>query len=358
MPRGHKRNLSNGQSQSDSKLRKSSSADALDLMSGDAAQTDLDYSTSQPVTINNPTTSANRPTKRGKHDQNKINKEQSANDRKCGHCSTLIKTSDFDILFLECCFCKGCYHSCCLNIDESLEQFLYVVTDIGGWSCPKCRVSLSQSIISRNDGTEKNKNSQPGNSSCLEKLSSEIKILQSQIQTLSEGLSGVMVKMTSHENSGSSLVGKMNVFHSSFSQVVKGSQTAEENLDKSQNGRGPSTETQQHAGVLASNLDNQFRTAVLSAVHSEMKSISKRSTNIIVSGFSKRSNISDKDHFLKFCSEFFSFEPKIISTRRLGREENSRIQPLLVTFSNLADSEYLISNAKQLRTVDDSFVRI
>ena len=126
------------------------------------------------------------------------------------------------------------------------------------------------------------------------------------------------------------------------------------------NTRQHTSQSPRHPGedvILASDLGKEFKTAMLSAVHSEMKSISKRSSSIAVSWISKLSNISDKELFVKFCSQFFSFQPNIRSTRRLGSGDNDRTQPLLVTFDNDVDSDHLIKNVKFLRTVDDAYVR-
>ena len=161
------------------------------------------------------------------------------------------------------------------------------------------------------------------------------------------------------------------IFNSSYAQAVSANialdQSASGNVVQQKqskylvpNMQQQTIQSSKHPGedvILASDLGKEFKTAVLSAVYSEMNSISKRSASIVVSGISKRSNISDKELFMKFCSQFFSFQPNIRSTRRLGSGDNNRTQPLLVTFDNDADSDYLMKNAKFLRTVDDAYVR-
>ena len=110
--------------------------------------------------------------------------------------------------------------------------------------------------------------------------------------------------------------------------------------------KSTNTSKKSEDAILALNFENQFKTAVLSAVHSEKKFIARRSTSIVVSGFHKRTNVSDKDHFVKVCSQFYEFEPKIVSTRRLGRNDNNKAQPLLITFGDTTEPDYLIQNAK------------
>ena len=341
-------------------LRKSSSAEALNQsLNNSTRSTDLDnMASSQPVgslssvSVNN---------KIGRDNQNKTT--TAGDDSLCGHCDTPITI--FEILFLKCCFCTKKYHSCCLEIDESLEQYLYVVTDVGGWSCPTCRATLSSDKTAKSD-TGRNKNSSMNNIDNLQKLSFEIKALQAQIQSLSE----VMSKTNTESSPERNIINSAKIFKPSYTQIVTKHQPAStqftelsHDLHSQSTGReqqakkSTSTSIKSVDAVLASNFENQFKTAVLSAVHSEMKSFARRSTSIVVSGFHKRSTVSDKDHFIKFCSQFYEFEPKIVSTRRLGRDENNKVQPLLITFADTSEPEYLVNNARWLRSVSDEYVR-
>ena len=158
------------------------------------------------------------------------------------------------------------------------------------------------------------------------------------------------------------------IFKPTFSQTVKNQSSAQnrdapagkpsQNLDTQQRvGLSSNTSSKSGDAILASNFENQFKTAVLSAVHSEMKSIARRSNSIVMSGFHKRTTISDKDHFIKFCSQFFQFEPNVVSTSRLGSEKENKVQPLLVTFADSSEPEYLVRNAKLLRSVVDDYVK-
>ena len=257
------------------------------------------------------------------------------------------------------CICNQGFHSCCLDIDESLEQYLYVVTAIGGWCCHKCR-SNRVNRPPRFVDNGKNKI----NSGQLENISSEIKSLQTQIHSLS----GILSEVCERNNAASDMFDGVKIFKPTFSQTVKKSSSAQ-NQDLPTRGTGHDLGTQQQVGqssntssksgdaILASNFENQFKTAVLSAVHSEMKSIARRSNSIVVSGFHKRTTISDKDHFIAFCSQFFQFEPNIVSTSRLGAERENKVQPLLVTFADSSEPEYLVRNARLLRSVVDDYVK-
>ena len=163
MPKGRKRNLSNSQTlSSSSKLRRSLSAHALDQqqheISGVSGQ---DLPTSQPATFTNTSMYTTRLSNleakqpRRKNQAVTIGAQNGNVDKQCGHCDTPVEITELDVLYLECCFCKKFYHSCCLEISESLEPFLHVVTDIGGWSCPTCRLDLT-GIIADLDAGKKN----------------------------------------------------------------------------------------------------------------------------------------------------------------------------------------------------------
>ena len=55
----------------------------------------------------------------------------------------------------------------------------------------------------------------------------------------------------------------------------------------------------------------------------------------------------------------YGFRPKIIRTHQLGKVIYNRIQPIAVTFVDLADAAYLLEHAKQLReSVDDNVFRM
>jgi len=104
-------------------------------------------------------------------------------------------------------------------------------------------------------------------------------------------------------------------------------------------------------------LNNELRTAVLSAVHGEFKSISQRSMNVLVSGLPIRGDISDSDQFVKLCEDHFGFRPNIRSLVRLGDVKKDKIQPLLVSLKSKDEADHLIEYAKVLRTASDKLIR-
>ena len=173
MHRGRKR-VSSSQPAMNSKLQRSKSTSSANNLHQPQETTphsdDLNISVSQPLV---PTPSISKSVKRTNKSTITSLFDDNQADKYCGTCNTVIQISDLEILFLECCLCKKYYHSCCLNIDESLEQFLYVVTDIGGWCCHLCRENHNQSITTK---CEKGKAKfTPSESSLLQEVTSEMK---------------------------------------------------------------------------------------------------------------------------------------------------------------------------------------
>ena len=62
--------------------------------------------------------------------------------------------------------------------------------------------------------------------------------------------------------------------------------------------------------VNLSGINAEFRTAMLSAVHSEFHTVSQRAMNVVVSGLPIKSNISDANQFSGLCETYFFFQPK------------------------------------------------
>ena len=116
------------------------------------------------------------------------------------------------------------------------------------------------------------------------------------------------------------------------------------------------------AGVANQNSDKKvadmdFRAAVLKTVQTEIRQVSSRSQNIVVTGMPVSNMASDKDQFVELCSSELSFLPDILSASRLGEIKQGRIQPLLIKLSSNSEADHLVSNARQLRKSRHAFVR-
>ena len=96
-------------------------------------------------------------------------------------------------------------------------------------------------------------------------------------------------------------------------------------------------------------LNGEIRTAILSAVHTEMLTKEKRALNVVITGMKISSFASDAVQFAELCSSEFNIQPTIRSTVRLGKVIEGKIQPLLVTLNSSIEVDNLIKRANLLR---------
>ena len=96
-------------------------------------------------------------------------------------------------------------------------------------------------------------------------------------------------------------------------------------------------------------LSGVVRTAILSAVHTELQTKDKRAYNIVITGMPISGIASDATQFSELCISEFNVRPSIRSTSRLGKVIEDKIQPLLVTLYTTSEVDELVSRAKQLR---------
>ena len=240
----------------------------------------------------------------------------SSKDTTCRRCNKNVSTDTIHVTSLKCCLCDNYYHGSCLNLaNPTLISFLHVVADIGGWACVECR---------KRGGKAPNKADKK-----FDNLNTEISLIKAQLDSLSDVLKKVVtIPASTHvQNNGEAPSATL-----TYSQVLQSSSK-------------PSA------------LDTNVRNAVLSAVHTEFKSINNRSQNIVVTGL-KPSNIGcDADQFSALCASELHVYPSIKSTHRLGDTIRGRIQPLLVTLQSSDDVQDVLSKAKLLRNSTSEYVR-
>ena len=59
----------------------------------------------------------------------------------CGSCKQTAVVDSTDVTCLQCCLCDEYFHGSCLEVaNETLLDFLYVVSEIGGWCCTSFRL--------------------------------------------------------------------------------------------------------------------------------------------------------------------------------------------------------------------------
>ena len=102
------------------------------------------------------------------------------------------------------------------------------------------------------------------------------------------------------------------------------------------------------------NNDRGFRDAVLLTVHSELKSINKRSNEVVVTGLPPKVGLSDM--FRDMCFSNLSILINVVKTQRLGKDAG-KIKPLMVVVDNHETATKLIELSKTLRSSPDPAIR-
>jgi hypothetical protein len=107
-----------------------------------------------------------------------------------------------------------------------------------------------------------------------------------------------------------------------------------------------------------STLPPVMKQAVVSAVYSDMKDRDRRSRNIVVSGIPITVPVDDPSAAVSAVIEReFHSKPDIVRCRRLGKLQQGRIQPILVSLQTDEQASYFVQNAKSLRHSEDDYTR-
>jgi hypothetical protein len=100
-----------------------------------------------------------------------------------------------------------------------------------------------------------------------------------------------------------------------------------------------------------------FRQSVVTAVYVDQTIKKRHETSLIVSGLQPTSSQSDSDLFAAICQAEFHILPNVILTKRLGRSDDGKLQPLLVVLKQADEANKLINLAKTLRRSTNAAVR-
>ena len=276
---------------------------------------------------------------------------------KCGHCNETVNTSEIEISSLQCCLCNTYIHGCCLDIEDDVLSLLYVVRNLGGWCCDHCRRTYTNSAENPVDISQKRAKKLGNNSDTIAELtgrfnslSNDLVIVKSQLQFIVDDLKSIptrtivgtsSIALTPSKDKNSSEVPTSGDL---YSNVAKGSR-------KPVAPAGTSTNRNLHP------LDPNTRDEVLAAMHSEISSINRRSTAVVISGLPSRSDIPDVDQFTNLCIQHLHISPTVKSTSRLGTRIDGKMQPLLVHLSSANDVTALMSVAKNLRTAKNDYIK-
>ena len=256
-------------------------------------------------------------------------------------------SSDYEVSTLQCSGCSTVFHGSCLSLDESVIPFLFVVERIGGWCCLPCRGRLS-SDLNRGKSIVSKTTSPHTSETSLDSITTELNEIRSQMKSLNDLLRSTKPVSASREVNAAVL--NPVVWPSLARSNIK--ESTDDGVCSSDIGGDHSVKP-----TGSSKLNNELRTALLSAVHGEFKSISQRSMNVLVSGLPIRGDISDSDQFVKLCDNYFGLRPNIRSLVRLGDVKKEKIQPLLVSLKSKDEADHLIEFAKVLRTASDKLIR-
>ena len=104
------------------------------------------------------------------------------------------------------------------------------------------------------------------------------------------------------------------------------------------------------------NSGNDFQSAELTAMHTEFRTMSSRSSNVVVSGLKPASDTSDEQLCKDLCFTYLSRHVDVVKTVRMGEHKYGRIQHLLVTLPGSSEVSKLFSVARILRQSNDAYV--
>jgi len=104
-------------------------------------------------------------------------------------------------------------------------------------------------------------------------------------------------------------------------------------------------------------LNPSLQQAVVSAVYSDLAEHDRRARNIIINGLSTADGGSDKQRVESLLNDEFATSVEVVRCRRIGRQQPARVQPLLAVLPSASDADYLIRNARRLRSSTNPTVR-
>lgn len=96
---------------------------------------------------------------------------------------------------------------------------------------------------------------------------------------------------------------------------------------------------------------------VLSAMYTHARELQRKANSIVISGLQECPGKPDTVTVIDLCRAGLGISPDIKTVKRIGRDIDGRVKPLLVTLNDSHQAEQLVSNAKRLRQSADPVVR-
>lgn len=93
----------------------------------------------------------------------------------------------------------------------------------------------------------------------------------------------------------------------------------------------------------------------VAAVHADLKLKESRMHNLVITGLPVSTDYTDEQLFSELCWIEFGVTPVVMQTKRLGRKNEGKLQPVLVVFQEEEQAKLLLSLAKMLRNSADAY---
>ena len=245
----------------------------------------------------------------------------------CEVCKQLTSSTSIGTDSLQCCMCGLIFHGECLSIKSAHLPYLYIVVDIGGWCCTKCRspgppivgakVALQQPVL-------------PGSN-----------LAQVNLTDLKAGIDDIK--------------DNLKMLHDDLKKIAAPSYASVVNKPRTKSIAPDSQDSTTDADI-TTDVPINVR-SMISTIHSEMKAVNRRSTNVIVSGLKPRSDMSDVDLIKDLCFTHLTIAINVVTTRRLGKNVSGKTQLLLVQLDNSSTVTHLLQHVRSLRSSNDPYVR-
>lgn len=97
----------------------------------------------------------------------------------------------------------------------------------------------------------------------------------------------------------------------------------------------------------------EIASRALIAVEKEKEEIKSRARNVIVTGISPSQLVPDKELIEAFCEEHLTVKPRVVHTRRVGKDKAK----MCITLESADAAEDLIQSSSLLRSAADSHLR-
>ena len=199
------------------------------------------------------------------------------------------------------------------------------------------------------------------NANEVKSLKTEVEVLKKTVSELTARLSFVLSLLGVDDNGSAELPVDSDEFPPlQHVSVAPATQHDASSQHKSVTNPGQNPGQISYSQALRVKLSDNIRKEVLSAVHIEMDTKSKRSNCVVVQGVSRASDVAgtDLDHIRDILSVEFPDQPvKVESCKRLGQESQGRIQPLLVVMETSEQAKHVISTAARLRHSSIAYTR-